>query len=228
MNPIFRLTVRLLLVVCAWLSVWAQAADVATLVNLVGKASAIRADGKVVPLKVKDAVQEGDTLVTEKGGFAMFRFIDGGEMILRPDTQVKVNAYKFAENSPRTDKADLKLVQGGLRRMTGAIGKRGDPDADKLVTATATVGIRGTIYDTIQCNNDCGGTLENGVYFRVREGEIVVSNDLGTLPVRSGQFSYSASPTTPPVILPKDPGLPSFNPPRSMQPTTPPEGTECV
>lgn len=206
----------------------AHASEVATLINLVGKASAIRADGKVVPLKPKDAVLEGDTLVTEKGGFAMFRFIDGGEMILRPDTRLKVNEYKFKDASPQGDKADLRLVQGGLRRLTGAIGKRGDMDADKLVTATATAGIRGTIYDTIQCNNDCEGGLQNGVYFRVREGEIVVTNEGGQLGIKSGQFGYTATPTAPPSILPRDPGLPSFNPPKSLQPPQPAGGVECV
>lgn len=228
MKLMHKSLIRIVLAGLSMFGALAHAADVATLINLVGKASAVRADGQVVPLKIKDGVQEGDTLVVEKGGFAMFRFIDGGEMILRPDTKLKVNEYKFSEANPKGDKADLKLVQGGLRRLTGAIGKRGDMDADKLVTATATAGIRGTVYDTIQCNNDCGPALENGVYFRVREGEIVVTNEGGTIPIKSGQFGYTPAPATPPAILPRDPGLPSFNPPKSMQPPAPAEGTECV
>ena len=228
MRITFRLVFRSLLSLVLGLSGIAQAGDVATLINLVGKASAVRADGKVVPLKMQDKIQEGDTLVTEKGGFAMFRFIDGGEMILRPDTKIKVNEYKFSEDNPKGDKANLNLVQGGLRRLTGAIGKRGDMDADKLVTATATAGIRGTIYDTIQCNNDCGSTLQNGVYFRVREGEIVVTNDAGQLSVKSGQFGYSPRPNGTPNMLPRDPGLPSFNPPKSMAPQQTTPGADCA
>ena len=41
------------------LSVFAE--DAATLVNLVGKARVIKADKKVIELKVKDKVEEGDT-----------------------------------------------------------------------------------------------------------------------------------------------------------------------
>lgn len=197
----------------------ATAGDVATLVNLVGNVSLVKADGSTVAVKAKDKVQEGDVLVTSKGAYAMFKFIDGGEMILRPDTQVKVAQFKFVETQPLQDKAEFNLVKGGLRRLTGLVGKRGDKDADKLVTATATAGIRGTIYDTLQCANDCG-KLANGVYFKVKEGEIVVKNAAGEISVKAGQYAFVSAADVMPTLLPKDPGLPLFNPPKSMQKDT--------
>lgn len=194
----------------------ASAGEIGTLVNFVGKVTLIKADGSSVPAKIKGPVNEGDTLVTEKGAFAMFKYIDGGEMILKPDTQVQIKQYKFVDTDPFADKSEINLVKGGLRRLTGLIGKRGDKDADKLVTSTATAGIRGTIYDVVVCKGDCD-KLADGVYFKVKEGEIVIKNDAGAVSLKAGQYSYVKSSDSLPVILPKDPGLPTMNPPKTMQ-----------
>jgi len=119
-------------------------------------------------------------------------------------------------------------VKGGLRRLTGLIGKRGDKDADVLRTATATAGIRGTIYDTIQCAGNCEGGLADGTYFHVKEGEIVVRNDGGEVSVKAGQFAQTTTTFSKTTILPKNPGLPPFNPPKSQQETPSQEGSQCA
>lgn len=214
MKTLIKWSVSMLLVAVSSLSVAGE--DVATLVNLVGSVSVTKPDGTTVSIKAKDKVQEGDTLVTSKGAFAMFKFIDGNEMLLRPDTQLKVTQFKFVESEPTKDKAEFNLVKGGLRRLTGLIGKRGDKDADKLVTATATAGIRGTIYDVIQCKGDCG-KLADGVHFRVKEGEIVVKNEAGEIAIKAGQFGSVSSSSSKPQLLPKDPGFPMMNAPKALQ-----------
>ena len=198
------------------LASFASAGEIGTIVNFVGKVTLIKSDGTSVPAKIKAPVNEGDTFVTEKGAFAMFKYIDGGEMILKPDTQVQIKQYKFVETDPLADKSEINVVKGGLRRLTGLIGKRGDKDADKLVTSTATAGIRGTIYDVVVCKGDCE-KLADGVYFKVKEGEIVIKNDAGNVSLKAGQYSYVKSSDALPVILPKDPGLPTMNPPKTMQ-----------
>jgi hypothetical protein len=194
----------------------ASAGEIGTIVNLVGKVTLIKADGSSVPAKIKGQVDEGDTIVTEKGAFAMFKYIDGGEMILKPDTQVKIKEYKFVDTDPFADKSEINVVKGGLRRLTGLIGKRGDKDADKLVTSTATAGIRGTIYDVVVCKGDCD-KLADGTYFKVKEGEIVMKNDAGEVSLKAGQYAHVKSSDSLPVVLPKDPGLPTMNPPKTMQ-----------
>lgn len=208
---------KLMVLAMSMLASVAFAGEAGTVANLVGKVTVTKADGSSVAVKIKDKVNEGDTLVTEKGAFAMIKYVDGGEMLLRPDTQVKVVEYKFVETQPLSDKSEFNVVKGGLRRLTGLIGKRGDKDADKLVTATATAGIRGTIYDVVQCKGDCD-KLADGVYFKVKEGEIVVKNDGGIVNIKAGEFGYVKSLTDAPAKLAKDPGLPQMNPPKSMQP----------
>jgi hypothetical protein len=204
-------------------SLWAG--EAAKLVNLVGKAHVVKADKTNVELKLNDMVSEGDTIVTEKDTFAMFKFTDNAETILRPNSEFKIVEYKFVTDDPSQDKSVSNLVKGGLRRMTGLCGKRGNPDADKLITATATVGIRGTIYDVISCSGNCDN-LDNGTYFRVKDGQISVKNDAGEQLVSAGQFAYSSSYSSKPVPLAKDPGLPPMNPPKSMQPNT--SGSNCA
>ncbi len=208
------------------LSIFAE--DAATLVNLVGKARVIKADKKVIELKVKDKVEEGDTIVTDKDTFAMFKFTDNAETILRPETEWKINGYKFVTDDPSKDNSNATLVKGGLRRLSGLCGKRGNPEADKLITATATVGIRGTIYDALSCSGGGGcEKLKNGNYFKVKDGQISVKNEAGEILISKGQFGYVASPNSKPEVLPKDPGFPRFNPSKDMQPDVK-SGSQCA
>jgi hypothetical protein len=205
------------------------AGEAATLVNMIGgKITVIKANKETIVLKLKDKVEEGDTVITSKDTFAMFKFTDNAETILRPETEFKIIEHKFVSDDPSKDKTTSQLVNGGLRRLTGLCGKRGNPDADKLVTATATVGIRGTIYDVINCagGNGCE-KLENGTYFRVKDGEISIKNDAGEVSISKGQFAQVTSPNSKPVILPKDPGFPNMTPPKSMKLNTT-DGSQCA
>ena len=75
-------------------------------------------------LSVKSEVQEGDMLTTESETYARIKFVDGGEVVMRPGTQLKVASYSFTENKPQADNVVLNMVKGGLRAVTGLIGKR--------------------------------------------------------------------------------------------------------
>ena len=209
------------------LPLWAG--EAATLVNLVGgKITVVKANKETVELKLKDKIEEGDTVLTGKGTYAMFKFTDNAETILRPETEFKVIEHTFVSDDPSKDKTTSQLVNGGLRRLTGLCGKRGNPDVDKLVTATATVGIRGTIYEVISCAGGAGcEKLENGTYFKVKDGEITLKNDAGEISLGKGQFAQVASKTSKPVILDKDPGFPNIAPPKSMQLNTDSSG-QCA
>ncbi len=198
-------------------SLWAG--EAATLVNLVGgKITVIKANKQTTELKLKDKIEEGDTVITGKGAYAMFKFTDNAETILRPETEFKVIEHTFVSDDPSKDKTTSQLVNGGLRRLTGLCGKRGNPDVDKLVTATATVGIRGTIYEVMSCAGGAGcEKLDNGTYFKVKDGEITVKNEAGEIALSKGQFGQVASQTSKPVVLDKDPGFPNIAPPKSLQ-----------
>ena len=124
----------------------AWAGEVAgTVVNLSGPLLAKKPDGTVKILSLKSAVEQGDTLVSEKDTYARIKFIDNSEITLKPNTQFKIENFAFDEGKPEKDSAVFNLVKGGLRAVTGTLGKR-NHEKFGLNTPTATIGIRGTIF----------------------------------------------------------------------------------
>jgi hypothetical protein len=55
--------------------------------------------------------------------------------------------------------------------------------------------------------------LPAGLYVSVNEGAIILSNKGGSTSFTAGQFGYTASTTTPPVIVPANPGIKFTLPP---------------
>lgn len=191
----------------------AQDTSVATVTHLSGTFVAKRLDGSTRVLSLQSAVLQGDSLSTEAGTYARIRFNDGGEVVLRPNSQFQVSAYRYNLLKPEEDNAVFKLVKGGMRAVTGLLGRR---SMDKLQyqTTTATIGIRGTNLGAQLCNDDCndiptitGTPPENGLYVDVASGEVDVTNPAGTQRVQSGQFAYVASPTIAPQLVPAERGL---------------------
>ncbi len=116
-----------------------------TVVNLSGALLAKKADGTVKILAVKSTVEQGDTLISEKETYARVKFIDNSEITLRPNSQLKIDSFVFEEDKQEKDSATFSLVKGGLRAVTGALGKR-SKERVGVNTPTATIGIRGTTY----------------------------------------------------------------------------------
>lgn len=209
-----------LLMVFSLLFALTSAWGAGTVTHLAGTLSVKRGDGSVRLLSVKSQVLQGDTLQTEKDSYAQVKFTDGGIMTLKPNTQMVVKDYKYEPQKPAEDALSVGLLKGGLRAVTGLVGKRGDKDAYKMVTGTATIGIRGTIFDADDCKSSTcmkagadpadkkeGDVLEAGVYVSVRDGEVSVSNSAGTINLAAGQFGFVAASTIAPTVLPGDPGL---------------------
>jgi hypothetical protein len=121
-----------------------------------GALVAQRPDGTVKVMAPKAEVSEGDLLVTAKDSYAQVVMNDGTKMTMRPNSNLKIESYKFKQNEPQADAAVFRLLKGGFRTVTGLIGKRGNKDAYKLRTATATIGIRGTDFTSRLCaTKDC-------------------------------------------------------------------------
>ncbi len=197
----------------------ASAVPAATVTHLSGPLVARKADGTTKALAVKSTVESGDTVETAKRTYARLKFTDGGEVTLKPNTLFKVEKYVYNQAKPKDDAGSFNLIKGGLRTITGQVGKRGDQNSYRMRTPTATIGIRGTIYDATYCAGDSCGAIPPGLYLAVTDGQVVVTNSEGvqtTIPVKAGQYVYVASPTTPPVVLPKPPELPPFSPPPSV------------
>jgi hypothetical protein len=188
----------------------AMAGQVAgTVANLSGPLLAKKADGAIKVLAMKSEVEQGDTLVAEKNTYAQIRFVDNSEVTLKPNTTFKVDAFAYDAGKPDGDSASFTLVKGGLRSITGLLGKR-NRDKFQLKTPTATIGIRGTTFTAEYVATL--GALAPGLHVAVIDGMIHVSNSGGAQTFSAGQFGFVRSPSMPPVIVPANPGL-QFTPP---------------
>ncbi|HTY98506.1 MAG TPA: FecR domain-containing protein [Rhodocyclaceae bacterium] len=158
---------RLPLLVCLGLAASAVlAAPVAQVADVQGVVTVLRA-GKPRPVSPPSNLEEGDVVVTETNSTAVLAFTDGGKVALRPNTRFEIAGYHFASADPPSDNLFFRLLAGGLRTITGSVGKRGNRDAYRMASATATIGIRGTEFTARTCQGDCPGEEAAPVAARV-------------------------------------------------------------
>lgn len=210
-------TTNLAMLVCATLGLLATSPVTAVTVGevgyIAGTLSAQKPDGTIKILSRKSEIEVGDVLTTEKDSYVQINFADKSQATLRPNSRLKIEAYHFNEKEPKSDNLLFGLLKGGLRTLTGLIGKRGNQDAYRLRTASATIGIRGSSGDTLECTEGCAGVtstsdkLPPGVYHATYTGAYVVSNDQGSQLIGEGQFGFVKDAQTAPVILTTDPGM---------------------
>ena len=220
----------LLLVALLSMALWlllagqASAAPVAgTVIQLSGPLLAKKASGAVKILSVRSEVENGDTLVTEKNTYALVRFIDNSEITLRPASTLTIENFSFDGASQEGDQARFNLVKGGLRSVTGLLGKR-SKEKFELKTPTATIGIRGTTFiaEYVPMASGAPGSRPGGLYVQVLDGMIHVANAGGAASFAAGQFGHVPGLTQPPVMVPANPGM-QFSPPPAFRAPAGPE-----
>lgn len=90
-------------------------------------------------------VTTGSTITTGVTGQTVLRFDDGQAVVLNPNTEFKINNYRFNKADPKQDSVVFELLKGAMRSVSGLIGTR-NAQAYALRTPTATIGIRGTDF----------------------------------------------------------------------------------
>ena len=211
------------LVLSCLLAAASATAGVGTVTHLSGTLSSKGSVGASRVLAVKSEVNEGDLLTTETETYARVKFVDGAEIVLRPGTQLRVAAYSFQESKPQSDSAFFSLLKGGLRAVTGLLGKRSQ-DKVGFTTNTATIGIRGTHFGALLCSGDCasvattsGNAPPDGLHVDVAAGAVVVTNAAGQVLIGAGQFGYVSSANSIPVVVPPAQGIQVTMPPNIAQ-----------
>lgn len=172
-----------MLLIVAWT---AQSAEAGKVTHLSGVLTATHLDGSQKILSVNSAIFEGDSLRTEEDTYARLKLIDNAEIVLRPETEFKLSQQHYSETNPQQSESSMELIKGGMRAVTGLIGKQ-NHDAVKIGTPTATIGIRGTHLGLLFCQNNCtnvptpsGQTPTNGLHADVIEGSISITNHSGS------------------------------------------------
>lgn len=171
-----RLLLALLLATCSALVAAAGAArvDFAS-----GTVSAQNPAGVSRPLARGAQLASGETVRTAADGRAQLRFADGAMISLQPDSEFKLDDFQFAGQADGRERGFFSLLKGGLRTITGLIGRQ-NRAAYRVSTTVATIGIRGTEY-TLAYLPDGGLAVATG------EGEIEICNEAGCSVLSSGQ-----------------------------------------
>jgi len=146
------------------------------------------------PIKILgrgDKLNTGDLISTGDNSKAIIKLIDGSQISLIANTEFKVKLLSLKENQ---QKADLQLLKGGIRAITGLINKHKN-DNFRLITPVASIGIRGTDFTTYLCKSHCDENNIQSVNKRkiikidtvvkarvlVKKGEIKAKNSKGDI-----------------------------------------------
>src|SRR5216684_8410425 len=169
-------------------------------------------------------VQSGDTIRVGPASNAQIRLADESIVGLRPGTIFRLDEFAYSGQGDGNERSLFTLLKGGFRTVTGAIGRLHSRERYAVRTPTATIGIRGTHYTVVHCDNDCGTanrvslaaldsiaqsdvapgvgqSIPNGTYGGVTDGRIEVVNQTGEHEFAANTFFYVADANTAPQNL---------------------------
>ena len=170
--------------------------------------------GNVFKINKGDIIERGDTLLTGDNSRLQVLFTDNARLSLRPNSVLRVEDYIYQSNEAITNtevssenNSALNLMKGGFRTITGAISAGDNKTNYRVTTAVATIGIRGTDYSILLCDDDCDSLVynsdevANGLYAGVSQGAIVLFNDVGELQLNETESGFVSSAFELPVKL---------------------------
>lgn len=152
------------------------------------------------PLAKGAEVGQGD-MVNTGNGRVQLRFVDGAYVSLQPQSQFRIDDFRFNGKTDGTEKGFFSLLTGGLRTITGLVG-RVNRSAYQVTTTVATIGIRGTEW-TFGYNPDGSGQGSVG------GGEINACNAGGCRAIANGESFIIVDQGTQPRMTDKKVDLPA-------------------
>ncbi len=167
----------------------AQTSTAGTVEFASGDASIRAPSGQARPAQRGAVLNTGDSIETGQGRMQL-RMVDGAFISLQPQSLLRLDAYTTAGANAGEERGFLGLLRGGLRTVTGSIG-RVNRNGYRLSTPTATIGIRGTEFAV---------TADAGTRVNVTDGTVALCNTGGCLNVGSGQSGFTPDATTQPVL----------------------------
>lgn len=189
-------------------SLAAAAQDAGQVQVVVGAAQLINTAGQQRPVERGAAIQQGDRIVTSDGALVQVKLSDGTFLSVRTDTDVTIEKVKHDEKAPAESSMLIRLARGALRSITGLIGSS-NPSAYKVITPTATIGIRGTDHEPVFIPEPKPGETPlapPGTYDKVNSGATMIQTGQGLVDIRPGQVGFvPVGAKEPPKLLPAVP-----------------------
>jgi ferric-dicitrate binding protein FerR (iron transport regulator) len=176
-------------------------AQVASVFELTGTATATAGTAPGAPpaaartLRKGDAVNQGDTVATGQSSSIVLRFEDGQIAALSANSKMAIANYTYNRAEPAKSNVLLSLVEGGMRAVTGLIGKA-RPQSVSYRAGNATIGIRGTDVTFALAGGNLVVTVQNGLISFTFGGQTV------TVPAGQGTQVNTMTPNAPVVVVP--------------------------
>jgi hypothetical protein len=161
----------------------ALAQGMAVVTSVAGSAQVQTGSAAPRALRQGDEVRQGDTVSTGSGSSLVLKFDDGEITALTQNSRMTVTAYQY-EPQAQTGNVLLSLITGGMRAVTGLIG-RNQPERVAYRAATATIGIRGTIVNIVVNRDVTAATVD--------EGSITFTYNGQTVTVSAGEGAFAAN-----------------------------------
>lgn len=140
--------------------------------------------------KTGDRFKAKDTLITDATGFAVLVFDDNTRVTVQPSSELSIAEYAFPKGRPKQGKVSLSLKKGGARTLTGRIAKA-NPSNFTIKTPTATMGVRGTGFDT-QFNGQTFVSVWQGAVIANQGGQTQNIGLNQTFQIGNGNFNQLA------------------------------------
>ena len=141
--------------------------------------------GATVVLGTGINIESGDQIRTGPSSSVQIRLNDMSIIALKSQTIFSIDEFVYAGRSDGRERAFFNLIAGGMRTVTGLIGKANQRNY-AVKTPTATVGIRGSGFNLTACtpaapctNND-GSRARDGTYGQVFDLAIFSQTSAGT------------------------------------------------
>lgn len=116
-------------------------ASVAEVIRVQGNVQITHANHTSQKATLTSLLENGDVITVGSNSRTQIRFDDATVITLGRNTVFAIDTYFF--DTTKASKAEFNLVEGSFKFLTGNIGKVA-PERFKLITKTATIGIRGT------------------------------------------------------------------------------------
>lgn len=138
-------------------------------------------------------LDEGDAVRTGAKAWALLNMMDGTKITVRPDSEVRIVAYRYTDaGESAQNQALLALTAGTLRVVAGRIAA-GLNLGFRVQTADATLELRGRDYDVsfLESKSTSRGDAAVGTYGKAYAGEALMKNAHGEVTLRAGQVGYA-------------------------------------
>ena len=197
--PLSRLIRKILLATAnSFLLVgFVSASPIGDVVESTGVGTLLRETSDLVEAKVGEEIQLNDTAQTAKGRM-LIKFLDEAELSLIEHTKVYIDKVYY-DPDPSKSKMVMKMALGTARFASGRLGMVPKQNID-ITTPTAQIAVRGTDFTTTI--DELGRSLVILLpdEFGEPSGEIVVSNEAGSVTLTQAYAATMVSSVSSPPV----------------------------